>query len=207
MSAALTNRMTPEAAARGRRATSLGLVLAGLAFAELALAGAAPVRDTGLGVPAARVPGILRQATLRTLSGETVSLGGLRGEVVVLNFWASWCSPCREELPRLDALHAELARRGGRVIAVSIDLEARNAERFVRRHKLSLPIVHDGPDGLARRLDLRHVPFTIVLDRDGNVAYTASGSDAVALDALCAAARQVLAAKPVAARGDEGGAR
>jgi peroxiredoxin len=138
--------------------------------------------------------------TLVKLDGAKLTLSELRGEVVVVNFWASWCRPCRRELPALDELHADIAKRGGRVLAVSIDHELDNARRFVRTHELGLPVVHDGPDGLARQLDLRAVPFTLVLDRSGEVAYTTTGADDKAVAELGAVVRGLLASTPQAAR-------
>jgi thiol-disulfide isomerase/thioredoxin len=165
---------------------------------------AAGGRLDGLGVSAEQAQRALASHPLRTLDGRTLTLGDLRGEVVVVNFWASWCPPCRRELPALDRLHAELARRGGRVLAVSIDLESRNAARFAKANRLALPIAHDGPDGLARQLDLGHVPFTMILDRQGAVAFTTSGADAAALDRIGDFARQLLAKSPVASTDTEG---
>jgi peroxiredoxin len=147
---------------------------------SLAWAGA----PAGVGVSAPAMRAALDRHVLRTVDGVTLSLASLRGEVVVINFWASWCRPCRKELPELDALHATLAARGGRVLAVSIDEDPRNVERFVRAHGLTLPVYHDGPEGLARALDLGHIPYTLVLDRRGEVAYASSGADRAALEAL-----------------------
>ncbi len=195
-------------ASSGARRLPAGLVaLLGATAMSATLAWAAPVpadRMDGVGAPAARLRDILRGYPLHTLDGSTVSLASLQGEVVVLNFWASWCSPCRKELPRLDALHAEISKNGARVLAVSIDHERQNVNRFARMHKLKLPIVHDGPDGLVRQLDLKHIPFTIVLDRNGEVAFTTSRCDDAGLDALAAATRQLIAGKPYASRIHEG---
>jgi thiol-disulfide isomerase/thioredoxin len=148
----------------------------------------------------------LRDHRLSGLGGEDLSLRSLAGEVVVVNFWASWCRPCRRELPALAALHAEIAGRGGRVVAVAIDNERRNVERFVRRHAPGLPVAHDGPDGLARRLDLRHVPLTLVLGRDGRLAFASRGSDAEAVAEVGRVVCRLLDARPAAARGPEEGA-
>jgi cytochrome c biogenesis protein CcmG, thiol:disulfide interchange protein DsbE len=152
----------------------------------------------GAGMDPERIRQALKAHTLRTVEGRTLALNSLRGEVVVVNFWASWCTPCRKELPRLDALHRSIAGRGGRVLAVSIDQEARNVGRFTKTHRLSLPVYHDGPDGLARTLDLPHIPFTIVLDRDGSVALTTAGADDAALEAIAATTRRLMAAAPAA---------
>src|SRR5262245_55725147 len=139
--------------ALGRRQGWATRAACGWALAVLALAAAggsaARAAHAAAGLDPARAQRELAATTLRTVEGRKLALGSLRGEVVVVNFWASWCAPCRKELPRLDALHTSLAERGGRVLAVSIDLEARNVRRFVRANHLSLPVYHDGPDGLA----------------------------------------------------------
>ncbi len=144
---------------------------------------------------------------MRTLDGKAVSLADLEGQVVVINFWASWCAPCRRELPQLDALHSEVARKGGRVLAISVDLERANVDRFRKRLGLTLPMVHDGPEGLAAALGLRELPFTLVLGRDGDVAYSTSRSDAAGVAALSTATRALLSGQVVASGDGDGGTR
>jgi thiol-disulfide isomerase/thioredoxin len=118
----------------------------------------------------------LARHALTPLDGAVTNLAAYRGEVVVVNFWASWCAPCREELPLLDQWNTAWVGRGARVVAVSIDRDANKARRFVEEMKLTLPVMHDGPDGLARTLDIPAVPYTLLLDRDGNVIDHVSGS-------------------------------
>jgi thiol-disulfide isomerase/thioredoxin len=146
----------------------------------------------------------MRDHELRTLDGKRFTLAGLEGDVVVINFWASWCPPCRKELPALDALNAEIAGHGGRVLAVSIDLDPENAKAFACTHGLALPIAHDGPDGLARSLDLPHVPFTMVLDAAGAVAFTTSGADERALEQVRSITRRLVAKQASTPRASEG---
>ncbi|MFI5370834.1 MAG: TlpA family protein disulfide reductase [Candidatus Eisenbacteria bacterium] len=180
--------------ARVRTAT---LLVAGLALA--APAGAATPEV--LGTTSTMAAHELGSHPLRALDGSQFTLTSLRGQVVVVNFWASWCAPCRRELPRLDALNTELVKSGGRVVAVSIDADAANARRFVAARKLAMPVAQDGPDGLARTLDLRHVPCTLVLDRDGSIACAVSGSDDAAFDQITAVTRRLLSRQPAVATG------
>jgi thiol-disulfide isomerase/thioredoxin len=150
----------------------------------------------GMGVPAAAAAASLARHPFHTRSGGTLSLADLRGEVVVLDFWATWCPPCHKALPRFDALHTEIAKKGGRVIAIAIDEDRLNVDRFVTHYRLRLPVVVDGPNGLVRELDLRQVPLTVVLDRNGEVAFTSGHSDAAGIDAIGDVARRLMAARP-----------
>jgi thiol-disulfide isomerase/thioredoxin len=158
-----------------------------LVFCALIAGAAAPAaaRDlAGVGVAPDAARRALAAHVLATTGGERQPVAALRGEVLIVNFWASWCRPCRRELPALDALHASLAGRGARVLAVSIDEDPRNVDRFVRANRLTLPVYHDGPNGIARALSLTHVPCTLVLDARGEIVWATSDSDQAALDRL-----------------------
>jgi thiol-disulfide isomerase/thioredoxin len=183
--------------------------LAALALAAtLALAGAGRARaGEAFKASSAEAEAALGSHALRMLDGSSTTIASLHGHVVVVNFWASWCAPCRRELPRLDALNRKLAGRGARVVAVSIDENRDNARAYVRRGELKLPVAHDGPDGLARDLDLRNVPATIVLDEGGRIAWSTVRSDDAALAQLESVVRRLTAASPVADGGAAGGAR
>ena len=194
--------LASPAVRRGRAGPALGLLAMALWVGAVVPALAAA--PGGVQVDAAAMRRALDQHPLRAIEGGTLTVGSLRGEVVVLNFWASWCAPCRRELPELAMLHAELAPRGGRVLAVSIDQDLRNVQRFVRAQRLTLPVFHDGPDGLARKLDLEAVPFTMVLDRGGAVAYAAAGADHKTLERIAAVARELVAKTPSISQTVEG---
>lgn len=175
----------------GPASAVLGVAL----FATLA-AGAA----RAAGPSAERVQAALGHHVFRTPSGGTVTAATLSGQVVVLHLWATWCAPCRRELPKLDALNTELAKSGGRVLAVSIDLDPRNVQNFVAQQHLRLQVAVDGPDGLARELDVPAIPYTMVLNRNGQVVSQVAGSGDAMLAATSATARRLVSEKPVADR-------
>jgi thiol-disulfide isomerase/thioredoxin len=132
--------------------------------------------------------------SLQTLEGEKADLGRLEGSVVVLNFWAEWCKPCRKELPVLDEWYRELSGRGVKFVAVSIGREARKARRMARSLDLEMPLYHDGPDGLAATIDLPHLPITYVIDGRGQTIAVANGSKESELARLRSAIESALPA-------------
>jgi thiol-disulfide isomerase/thioredoxin len=136
---------------------------------------------------------ILASHSLKSLDGAATTLSSYRGDVIVVNFWASWCAPCRKELPMLDAWNATWTGRGARVVAISIDTDAGAVRRFAKSENLSLPVFHDGPDGLARMLDIPSVPCTFLLDREGNVVRIVQSSSAEAMAALAKNVESLLA--------------
>jgi peroxiredoxin len=186
-----------------RPATGVALAAALMALAGTgSIATASTARPTGIGAGAEATRRACSSYELRNADGGRFTLSSLRGQVVVVSVWASWCQPCRKELPSLAALHREIQGHGGRVVAVSVDTELRNAQRFAKAHAAGLPIVHDGPDGLARQLDLQALPFTMVLDRNGAIALAVAGGDRAALDRVAATTRQLIAGGPAPIAGD-----
>jgi len=109
--------------------------------------------------------------------GEPFSMKELAGQILVVNFWASWCKPCKREMPLLDELHTRMSARYGHVLAVSVDRDPGRVMKFLEENELDLPVFVDGPDGLAKKLDLAYLPYTIVMDADGTVVFAgASGA-------------------------------
>jgi len=105
------------------------------------------------------------------LSGGSFRLSDLRGQVVLLNVWATWCPPCREEMPALERLHDELGERGVRVVGVSID-KGESADvptEFLRENGITFTILRDASGQVARTFQTRGVPETFLIGRDGTL--------------------------------------
>ncbi len=137
---------------------------------------------------------LLMNHAMENLAGETVSLEDLRGEVLVVNFWASWCAPCLRELPVLDRWHRDWRDVGAQVVAVSIDNKAKNALIFADKAQLELNVWHDGPQGIAAVLDLPAVPTSYIVDRQGRVVLRVVGSSPADLEKMHQTVQALLSA-------------
>lgn len=107
--------------------------------------------------------------TAQSLSGEAVSLDDFLGEPFMLNIWATWCGPCRKEMPGLQELHDTYASEGFQVIGISVDNRAAKdaIEMFVNELALDFPIYHDPEAGIQDRYFLLGLPGTFLIDRNG----------------------------------------
>jgi thiol-disulfide isomerase/thioredoxin len=100
---------------------------------------------------------------------DTLGLERLRGKVVLIDFWASWCEPCRHSFPWLNAMHAKYADRGLVIIGINVDRERADAERFLRDMPASFRIVYDPTGALAERYDVPGMPSSYVIGPDGDI--------------------------------------
>jgi peroxiredoxin len=106
----------------------------------------------------------------------TLRLADFKGKVVFLNFWATWCPPCKEEMPDMERLHQRYAPRGLVVMAVSVDSDGASAVApFVKEHRLTFRVGLDPKMSTATLYGVRALPSTFVVDRSGNIAYLALG--------------------------------
>jgi cytochrome c biogenesis protein CcmG/thiol:disulfide interchange protein DsbE len=114
--------------------------------------------------------------TLPRLDGDgEASLADFRGQVVVLNYWASWCEPCRNESPLLERWHWKLRARGGTVLGVDVLDVTSDAKAFVRRFGLTYPMLRDADGATQRIFGVVAYPETLVIDRDGRIAAVERG--------------------------------
>lgn len=158
-----------------RAVVALGFALALGTLDGVALAG------QQLGKPAAEI-------ALPDAAQKTVRLSELRGKVVLVDFWASWCEPCRRSFPVFESLSQRYAARGVTVIGVSVDDEAANCQRFVRELRPTFPVVHDASHQIAERWAPQSMPTTYVIDRNGSVAAVLTGDEVQQVEARVLAA-------------------
>ena len=107
---------------------------------------------------------------LPKLGGGEGSLADFRGKPLVVNFWASWCEPCKEEAPALRRAQARLAAAGGTVVGVTVDDSTPDSLAFVREHKLRFPSLRDVDGDLGEQFGRTGVPETFIIDAEGRVA-------------------------------------
>lgn len=132
--------------------------------------------------PAALAPDF----TLPGPAGEVVSLAAHRGRVVWLDFWASWCAPCRRSFPWMNAMHARYGPQGLAVVAVNLDARDAPARRFLAEHPADFTVLFDPTGESARRYGVRAMPTSVLIGADGRVVATHAGfrdDDATALEA------------------------
>ena len=107
--------------------------------------------------------------TLPRLEGDPVSLEALRGRVVLVNFWATWCKPCEDEMPAMERLYGSLEGQPFELLAVSVDDDAEQVEAFRQRLALSFPILLDPSKEVAGAYQSYRFPETYLIDRDGTL--------------------------------------
>lgn len=115
---------------------------------------------------------------LRTLDGKKVTVEALKGKVVVVDFWATWCGPCKEEMPILQKLYAKYGKQGLVILGVSVDREADNIKSFLGKLGVSFPVVHDGEHAVTDRYKPEKMPSSYIVDREGVVKYVHAGFNA-----------------------------
>jgi len=114
---------------------------------------------------------------LPSLDGKQVSLAELRGKIVIVHFWATWCPPCVEEMPKLEKLYRDFFGKDFEILAVSVDDRGVDAVRpFMEKNKLNLPVLFDPGSSIAHTYGTFKFPESYVLDRNGIVRYKVIGA-------------------------------
>jgi peroxiredoxin len=137
--------------------------------------GALLAAGTGAAQSALAPAAIAPDFTLRTMGGPNMRLQEQRGRVVMVNFWATWCGPCRQEMPQLNTLYLKYHELGFVLLGVNVDDDARNAVEVASKLGLKFPVLLDTDKVVSHLYDLRTMPSTVLIDRDGKVRYVHPG--------------------------------
>lgn len=146
-----------------RLATS---VLLALAFCAIATSGAARAVAIGEAAPSLRAP---------DAAGEIVDLAKLRGKVVYVDFWASWCGPCKRSFPWMNAMLEKYRAQGLEVVAVNVDRKRADAERFLATTPAQFTIAYDASGAMPSAWQVKAMPTSFLVDAQGRVAFIESG--------------------------------
>lgn len=112
---------------------------------------------------------------LKSSTGENLRLSEYRGDVVMINFWATWCGPCRQEMPLLDQLYTRYERVGFNLLGVNIDDDSNRAMDMIRELGVNFPVLFDARKEVSKLYDVDAMPVTVLIDREGNVRYVHQG--------------------------------
>ena len=112
---------------------------------------------------------------LKSSSGDNLRLSEHRGDVVMVNFWATWCGPCRQEMPLLDELYSRYQRVGFSLLGVNIDDNSSKAMNMISELGVSFPVLFDNRKEVSKLYNVDAMPVTVIIDREGTVRYVHQG--------------------------------
>lgn len=124
---------------------------------------------------AGEITGPAPNFTLRSMDGGSVSLADLKGQVVMLNFWATWCGPCRQEMPHLEALYQRYGDLGFTLLGVNVEEDSSGAGKFLEETPVSFPILFDPDNAVSELYEVVAMPSTVLVDRAGNMRFIHHG--------------------------------
>ena len=113
--------------------------------------------------------------TLKSRSGKNIKLSELRGQVIMLNFWASWCGPCRKEMPILEKIHKKYKRLGFTLLGVNVEENSRDAKNYLKDVRVTFPILFDNRQRVSKMYNVSAMPTTVIIDKNGNKRFLHKG--------------------------------
>jgi len=112
---------------------------------------------------------------LKSNKGSNIRLSELRGRVVMLNFWASWCGPCRQEMPLLSKLSERYEAAGFTLLGINVEADQKAADKLLKEIPVSFPVLYDPTSKVSEAYQVEAMPSTIIVDCDGNMNYLHRG--------------------------------
>src|SRR5262245_1642523 len=112
---------------------------------------------------------------LRSMKGPSVRLSEHLGEVIIINFWATWCGPCRQEMPLLDELYGKYRRAGLVLLSINVDDDKDRAIEMAKTLGVSYPVLLDARKDVSRSYQIGSMPSTVLIDREGVIRYVSEG--------------------------------
>jgi peroxiredoxin len=137
--------------------------------AAVAAAGVAIAATLALPASALTQSGPAPQFQLAARGGKTVNLAQYKGQVVMINFWATWCGPCRQEMPLLESIYKKYKPMGFTLLGVNVEPDSKPAEDWLKATPVSFPILFDTKSEVSKMYEVSGMPSTIIVDRKGNV--------------------------------------
>lgn len=129
----------------------------------------------GIGASAGEIDGEAPAFSLQARGGGTISLEDLRGQVVLVNFWATWCGPCRQEMPHLEALYSRYKDLGFSLLGINVEEDSSDADEFLAETPVTFPILLDPENEVSQLYDVIAMPSTVLIDRAGNMRFIHHG--------------------------------
>ncbi len=140
--------------------------------------------------------GLAPDFTLKTLDGQEITLSQLKGKVVLLDFWATWCGPCRESIPHLIQLYNDYRGKGLELIGMDVDKgDVETVRKFVKSMDIPYPIVV-ASDDVARSYRVNGIPTTILIDKEGNIRERIAGFNSTISQGLTTRVAELTSEKP-----------
>jgi len=128
------------------------------------------------GSPAAGAGSALApEFSLPERAGKVIALKDLKGKVVMINFWASWCGPCRQEMPLLEQMYKRYNALGFTLLGVNVESDTKDAEKWLKDMPVSFPVLFDKENKVSKLYSVEAMPSTVFIDRQGNVRYLHKG--------------------------------
>lgn len=128
-----------------------------------------------LTVNAGELSGPAPDVTLKSTEGKNIRLADLKGNVVMVNFWASWCGPCRQEMPLLEKMYNDYKDAGFVLLGVNVDAEAEDRDKFLKETTVTFPVLDDSDNTATEEFGVEAMPSSYFVDKDGNLAYLHKG--------------------------------